>query len=389
MKSNRQKILPFTEVYPSVESLQARHHHRSQVIYLSTILCLLGFIGATPLIEVDIQRQSRGIIRSVQENNQINAPLYGLVSEVRLQNGQEIQKGDLLLRLDTRSIDQKIEQYQDQIEQNETYIRDLDKLLHNTNSRALELETTLYRGASFQFEKQRRQYTLQLEQAERTWQRADQLYKSGAIARAEWEEQQYQRDFQQSQLEQFREQQLQAWNIAHKDYIQQNAEGQHQIDQLKAEKRQYNIYAPVTGTIQQYIGVQAGNYVSPGQTLAQITTHDSLLVEVYVSPDKIGLLSPGMPVRFQIDAFNYNQWGLVEGRISQIDQDISLMEGKPQFLVRCQLSQKSLFLKNGYEGKLKKGMTLSARFQVTRRSLYQLLYDKVDNWVNPQLNQIN
>ena len=37
------------------------------------------------------------------------------------------------------------------------------------------------------------------------------------------------------------------------------------------------------------------------------------------------------------------------------------------------------------KGKLKKGMTLQAYFNVARRSLYQLLYDKIDNWLNPQV----
>ena len=109
-------------------------------------------------------------------------------------------------------------------------------------------------------------------------------------------------------------------------------------------------------------------------------------MEVYVSPGDIGLITESMPVRFQIDAFNYNQWGLAEGRVIDIARDISMLEGQPQFLVRCQLSQKSLHLKNGYSGQLKKGMTLTARFQVSRRTLYQLLYDKVDDWLNPQLN---
>jgi len=42
----------------------------------------------------------------------------------------------------------------------------------------------------------------------------------------------------------------------------------------------------------------------------------------------------------------------------------------------CSLGQKFLELKNGYPGKLNKGMTLQARFVVTRRSLWQLIYDK-------------
>ncbi len=32
----------------------------------------------------------------------------------------------------------------------------------------------------------------------------------------------------------------------------------------------------------------------------------------------------------------------------------------------------------------KRDETFTARFTVTERSLYQLLYDKVDDWVNPE-----
>ena len=40
--------------------------------------------------------------------------------------------------------------------------------------------------------------------------------------------------------------------------------------------------------------------------------------------------------------------------------------------------------KNGYKGDISKGMTLTARFLIANRSLWQLLYDKVDNWLNPK-----
>jgi HlyD family secretion protein len=341
-------------------------------------------LGSTPLIKIDIQKQSRGIIRTVQENNQIIAPLYGQLSSVYLRDGQTVQKGDLLLELDTRKIDQQIEQQQQLLAKNQQYLSDLAQLL-DTNLVLSTLKTPLYQSARFQFEKQKRQYEIQLERAERAWQRADQLYQSGTIAQVEWEEKKYQRDYQHSLLEQFQQEQQQAWTIARKDYEIQNLDIVHRIAQLAEEKRQYRVSAPISGTIQQFSGVQAGNYVSPGQQIAQIITHDSLLVEVYVSPADIGMLAVGMPVRFQIDAFNYNQWGLAEGTVTEIAQDISTLEGQPLFLVRCQLSQNSLQLKNGYQGQLKKGMTLTARFQLSRRSLYQLLYDKVDNWVNPQI----
>jgi HlyD family secretion protein len=46
-------------------------------------------------------------------------------------------------------------------------------------------------------------------------------------------------------------------------------------------------------------------------------------------------------------------------------------------------------LKNGYNAQLKKGMTFSIRFMVVRRTLFQLLYDKMDNWLNPNITNKN
>ncbi|MNY20331.1 hypothetical protein D3C86_1538050 [compost metagenome] len=67
------------------------------------------------------------------------------------------------------------------------------------------------------------------------------------------------------------------------------------------------------------------------------------------------------------------------------DDIIIISNSQPVFKVRCELKKNHLVLKNGYKGYLKKGMSFTARFTVTERSLYQLLYDKVDDWVNPNL----
>ena len=89
--------------------------------------------------------------------------------------------------------------------------------------------------------------------------------------------------------------------------------------------------------------------------------------------------------RFQLDAFNYNQWGLVKGKIEEISSDLIAVNDQPVFKIRCSLENEFLLLKNGYKGNLKKGMTLTGRFSLTERTLWQMLFDKVDNWLNPKL----
>jgi membrane fusion protein, peptide pheromone/bacteriocin exporter len=41
----------------------------------------------------------------------------------------------------------------------------------------------------------------------------------------------------------------------------------------------------------------------------------------------------------------------------------------------------------GLKGLLKKGMTVTARFVVARRSLWELLYESVDSLFNPAMNE--
>ena len=54
------------------------------------------------------------------------------------------------------------------------------------------------------------------------------------------------------------------------------------------------------------------------------------------------------------------------------------------FKVTLQPAATTLYLPNGTAGPLRKGMTLSARFVVARRSLLQILYEDVSAWLNPQ-----
>lgn len=156
--------------------------------------------------------------------------------------------------------------------------------------------------------------------------------------------------------------------------------------QLKEEQEQYRIQSPITGTIQQVLGKYSGSYINPGEKLCTVSPNDSLWAECYVSPSEIGFLEKGMEVNFQIDAFNYNDWGVLNGNVVDIADDYVLIDNEPVFKVKCVIPDLSLTLKNGRTAEVKKGMTFQVRFLVTRRNLYQLIYDKADDWLNPIRN---
>jgi len=63
------------------------------------------------------------------------------------------------------------------------------------------------------------------------------------------------------------------------------------------------------------------------------------------------------------------------------------MDNQPVFKIRCKLHDTKLRLTNGVTGQVKKGMTVRARFLLAERSLYQLLFDNINDWLNP--TQVN
>ena len=73
---------------------------------------------------------------------------------------------------------------------------------------------------------------------------------------------------------------------------------------------------------------------------------------------KKGQILIGMPTVYQVNAYNYNQWGLATGKIADISNEIFFIENQPFFKVWCNLNETHLSLKNGYKGKLKKGLTM-------------------------------
>jgi HlyD family secretion protein len=211
------------------------------------------------------------------------------------------------------------------------------------------------------------------------------LFDQKVIAAADFENFQFEFDRAKSDIELLRQNQLSHWQQELRNYQKEMMDLKTQLAQVSKEIENLNIKAPVSGTVQNLAGIYSGSTVFAGQELAQISPNTPLQAEIYVSPNDIGLLREGMDVRMQVGAFNYNQWGLLHGKVKEISNDIQIVNNQPLFEVKCSLDKDHLSLKNGYQGKLKKGMTLQARFLVTERSLWQLLYDKVDDWVNPNI----
>jgi HlyD family secretion protein len=382
------QVFPKEILESTAEVHQFKHSNKSKSIYLIILLILIGAFAALPFLKVDVVATARGIIKPNKERVDISLINSGQVLLSNLANNKKVAKGDTLLILNDKGIDQKLNLSAFQTRETLSYINDLSLLLNQKTVRLSELSSPGYQKDYLQYNQKLSELQIRLQKIKRDFERYKLLYEKGVIARAEYDNYKFEFDLALSEIVQHRKQQQNSWQADLSQYNNTLKELLSSKEQLVESKNRFVITAPVSGTLFSINQLEAGSFITAGTVLAQISPDTDLLVECYISPAEIGLIREQNPANFQIDAYNYNQWGLASGRVIEIGKDVEFLEDKSIFKVRCSLDQKFLVLKNGFKGNLKKGMTLNANFKLSRRTLFELLYDKMDDWLNPTNHSI-
>lgn len=376
-----EKLLPNQAFLNYAVTYHFNVNTKSQAIYITILVTLFAIVATLPFITTSVNIKSFALIRPSSEISTIRSLVNGRVKDAFIVENQTIQKGNILYVIESEMINEKEKYLQLKVLEMQNFIDDLRKLISPAS--VISLSTTLFQQSHFNYLQKVRDATTRYNKVKIDYARNRKLHREKVIADAEFENFQFEFDKAKNDLELLKQDQLNQWQNELRRYQIDLQDFETQLAQLQKEKENLTIKAPISGSIQNLAGIYPGSIVFVNQDLAQISPDTNLIVESFINPNDIGLLREGMPVRFQVDAFNYNQWGLATGRVIEISNDIHIVNEKPVFKVRCLLDQEYLQLKNGYKGYLKKGMTLQARFMVTERTLWQLLFDKVDDWLNP------
>lgn len=382
----KDELFPKEIIENSQETNFSTHSTRSRIIYSTIVLSLIGLMSALPFIRVDVGIRSQGMIRPVTEVQKIISPLSAKIISVTAGENSYVQKGDIIATLDDTDIKERLQLNQNRQEQLRAYMSDITFLKEKASElteTGLNLNTERYRRAGLEFRQQMLNQKQSVDQLRREFEREKTLYNRGATSLLNLEEKEYFFQVEENKFKLLLEQQQNAWSLdiaTFQDEIQQLLS---EHSQLSHELKRYKILSPVSGTLQNSNGISENSFIYTNQVLAEISPDTALIAEVYVPPNDIGLLQENMSVRLQIDAYDHNQWGTVSGKIESISTDMLLSENTPVFNVRCLIDQTFLELPNGFRGDIKKGMTFQARFIINRRSLFQLLYDNMDDWLNP------
>lgn len=382
---NNQRVFPDTILEQSSLSLFPKTPGTGLLYYLVMIVIIVAF-AALFFIEVDVHVNAPGVIKPKEDHTLITSTTSGYIHPVKMAPNTYVSKGDTLFFIQSESYSVKRPMLENRQRELICLLSDLRKLTTDGPG-TTTLESPYYQQDVLYFLSQRADAEAKLKQAEAAYLRASKLYKAQVIPESEFEP--VELAFRQASLaaQNIQDYQIRQWQSGITKYSNELKEIEAQLRQIRIQESEAIIYSPVSGTIQQTQSLFDGSYIQAGQQIAEISPEGNLIAECYIPPKDIAFLRPGMPGRLQVSAFNPSEWGTINITVEDVFNDVSLSSDGSQsfYKVYCSLSADHLTLKNGFKGYIKKGMSVYANFSVTRRTVFHLLYDKLDNWLNPNI----
>ena len=105
------------------------------------------------------------------------------------------------------------------------------------------------------------------------------------------------------------------------------AQSKSQIVSTQYQLKQRVLRAPVKGTVFELAIQKAGEVVQPGDAIAEIAPEDSsFVVRAQMATAESGSLTQGMPVKLKFDAYPFQNYGIVTGKLTTISPTSKLTD---------------------------------------------------------------
>ena len=218
--------------------------------------------------------------------------VMGEAKEIYVEEGDYVEKGDLLLRLDTREIDKNIEQAEATVE-------------------AARMQVELAEeGVRFEEEQQIkeniRQAETSLEQLEKTYNRMKRLYEEGIISTQEYEQVATEKEVASSQLASARLSLAMAQTGAREKELEaaraELRSAEIQLELARMRKDDAEVFAPQPGTVTQR-NVEVGEMVTEAQPPFVLIRMDPIRISFYASERNLPKIERGQKAEVKLRAY--------------------------------------------------------------------------------------
>jgi HlyD family type I secretion membrane fusion protein len=352
----------------------------------------------------------------------VQASVAGEVVEVFVEEGESVDKGQILLQLDYRLATKEVERLTHSLDADRQKLAQTEALIQQTQLELTTLQaianadieaqeaaiaqeetavTTNQRVLDqLQIDRQAQETRMErlLELVERGAFAEDQLFQveqalrdrersitetrgiversASATAQLEAELAQTEAMAEKNQLDAAK--QLQQLQIEATELEANIQETQALLERSQTELTQTTLVAPVSGAVSSLEVSKKGVVLQPSQTIAEIAPYDAPLVLSALLPTRdAGLVKPGMEVNIKFDAFPYQDYGIVTGEVISISPDTKV-EDETGAAYNVDISLDATHMEDGKEAiTLNAGQTATAEIIVRQRRIISLILDPI------------
>lgn len=156
------------------------------------------------------------------------------------------------------------------------------------------------------------------------------------------------------------------------------AESETRLNSALSQLQQHSLYAPVTGTVSSLNIKNIGEVVQPGQSIAEFHIVDNPLVLQAVLPsEEAGFVEVGMPTKVKLDAYPYQKYGLIEGKIIFISPDAK-QDPKIGMVYQLEIQlERNSIQEEGRTIALQPGQTATADIIIRERRIVDIILEPI------------
>lgn len=389
---------------------------------LASLVFLGGFMAWAWFGQVDEVAKAPGKIGPQDAAVKVQPVELGKVAQLTVKEGDQVQKGQVLAALESELDTKGVEQLQtvlmaQQGELNQTQVM-MEKIRSQLETRSMiaqsdvqsqqatlsqnealaNTQTALNRQIEEEINVQRqriekfrvlaneggypRDQVVQMEQAVRERERTI-TEGTGKLEQAIGDRERLKADLERKRSEATQaqlstQQEIEQLRLRQAEIRGKMNEIQAQIATAKAKKDQRYVYAPTSGVITTLNLKHSGQVVQPGDAIAEISPQGKpLILSTLLPSQEAGFVKPGMTTQIKLDAFPYQDFGLVSGKVLSVSPDSKALEnGSQVYRVDIALDRPDIEIR-GQKVLLKTGQTGTAEIMTRRRRIMDLLLDPI------------
>ncbi|RXJ81249.1 HlyD family type I secretion periplasmic adaptor subunit [Arcobacter sp. F2176] len=367
------------------------------MLWVSFVLIIFLFVWAY-FSEIDALTRGQGKVIPTHQIQVIQNLEGGIVSEILVEDGQNVKKGDILIRIDDtgfistyaesslkfNELEAKALRLQaestgepfiisEEIRKKSPTLIGHEESLYKTNLEQLENNINIYKRRLTQKQNERDEAVAKLKQLKTNYQLISKevalmepLVEKKLVSEVEFlqlkrEESSLSGEIeaiklslprllsiQEEQQNNIKEVELKFRNTAKEAFNETRAEMSRISETNVAKKDRVNrtlVRSPVDGTIKQLLINTVGGVVKPGMDIVEIVPiRDKLLVEAKVRPSDIAFLYPGQKAIVKFSAYDFAVYGSLEGVLTHISADTIVDEVDKQsyYLVKIKTNKSYL-----------------------------------------------